>query len=96
VPATEAESRLSGWIDSSAPAEELLFNNMELAAFEKYVALPELLEALRREFDLAPRMSGSGSACFAFLRDGQDAEPILRRIRECWGEGAFLAEARLE
>jgi 4-diphosphocytidyl-2-C-methyl-D-erythritol kinase len=95
LPAVDAEARLAAWIASGAPAEELLFNNMEPAAFEKFVALPVLLQKLRDEFGLAPRMSGSGSACFALLRDDQPAAPIVARIREAWGEPACVFEARL-
>ena len=48
VAAADAESRLAAWVESDAPAEKLLFNNMEPAAFGKYGALPLLLERLRR------------------------------------------------
>ena len=67
VPPAEAEARLAKWVGSQAPAGQLLFNNMEAVAFEKFIALPVLLEKLRREFGVAVRMSGSGSACFALL-----------------------------
>src|ERR1019366_634634 len=68
VPANEAEARLAAWLgDKRATAEEILFNNMERVAFEKFLALPVLLDELRAKFGLGPRMSGSGSACFALL-----------------------------
>jgi 4-diphosphocytidyl-2-C-methyl-D-erythritol kinase len=89
IPAEVAERRLAEWIAGDVPAGQLLGNNMEPAAFEKYVGLPVLLEIVRAEFGLEPRMSGSGSACYALLADGQPAGPIIARIRECWGEGAF-------
>lgn len=95
VPAADAEARLAAWSAGGAPVEELLFNNMEPAAFEKFVALPVLLQKLRDEFGLAPRMSGSGSACFALLRDDQPAAPIIARIREAWGESACVFETGL-
>lgn len=95
LPAPAAEARLAGWLRGGAPAEELLFNNMEGVAFAKYGALPALLGKLRAEFGLAPRMSGSGSACFALLRDDLVAAPVVARIRECWGPTAFVREARL-
>ena len=63
----EAENRLATWLESESPADSLLFNSMEAPAFSKFPALPVLLERLRREFGLAVRMSGSGSACFALL-----------------------------
>jgi 4-diphosphocytidyl-2-C-methyl-D-erythritol kinase len=81
--------------DAAAPAERLLFNNMEPVAFEKYLALPVLLERLRNEFGLAVGMSGSGSACFAFLGEDFDARPVLARIREAWGEEVFAVETRI-
>jgi 4-diphosphocytidyl-2-C-methyl-D-erythritol kinase len=95
LPAPEAEARLAGWLRGGAPAEELLFNNMEGVAFAKYGALPVLLGKLRAEFGFAPRMSGSGSACFALLPDGFVTAPVVARIRECWGPAAFVQEARL-
>jgi 4-diphosphocytidyl-2-C-methyl-D-erythritol kinase len=91
----DAEARLAAWTAGRATAEEMLFNNMEPAAFEKFVALPVLLQKLRAEFGLAPRMSGSGSACFALLRDDQPAAPIIARIREAWGEPACVFETRM-
>jgi len=95
VPAAGAERRLAEWLGSDAPAEQLLANNMEAVAFEKYVGLPVLMEMLHAEFGLAPRMSGSGSACFALLGEKQAAEPVIARIRECWGAGAFAVVTRL-
>ncbi len=96
LPEVEAETRLGLWVDhATAPGEELLFNNMEAPAFTKFVALPTALECLREEFNLAPRMSGSGSACFAFLTEGAPVAAITKRIRELWGPEAFVTETRL-
>ncbi|RXK53251.1 4-(cytidine 5'-diphospho)-2-C-methyl-D-erythritol kinase [Oleiharenicola lentus] len=95
LPAPEAETKLAAWLGGAAPAEELLFNNMEPAAFEKYLALPVLLEKLRREFGVAAAMSGSGSTCYALLRDGQVTSALIARIRELWGTEIFMREARL-
>jgi 4-diphosphocytidyl-2-C-methyl-D-erythritol kinase len=95
LPEADAEARVAAWLRGGAPVEELLFNNMEGVAFDKYVALPVLLEKLRRDFGLAVRMSGSGSACFAMLRDDQETAAIAAAIRAAWGDGAFIQEARL-
>ena len=96
LPAEEAEARLARWLESpGTPAETLLFNNMEGPAFAKYIALPTLLDELRAGFGLAPRMSGSGSACFALLPETADAQAIRARIREHWGEAALTVETRL-
>jgi 4-diphosphocytidyl-2-C-methyl-D-erythritol kinase len=95
LPAEEAERRLSAWIHSDAPAEELLANNMEPAAFEKYLALPVLLTRLRREDNVAARMSGSGSACFALLEEEQNEHALIDKIRAAWGETAWVQVTRI-
>jgi 4-diphosphocytidyl-2-C-methyl-D-erythritol kinase len=95
LPTGEAEARLAAWLQGAAPLEELLFNNMEPAAFEKFTALPVLLAQLQRDFGVAARMSGSGSACFAVLRDDQVAAPLVAVIRAAWGPQCFVQEARL-
>lgn len=96
LPAAEAEAKLDAWIgDDAAPAEDFLFNNMEGPAFKKYIALPVGLGCLREEFALRPRMSGSGSACFAFLPDDAPVPEIYRRLRELWGQEVFVSETRL-
>ncbi len=96
LPAEEAEARLGAWLsDVTAPGEALLFNNMEAPAFTKFIALPVALECLRTEFALVPRMSGSGSACFAFLPADAPVDAITNRIRELWGQEAFVTETRL-
>ncbi len=96
LPPEEAEARLAAWVGQpEAPAEALLFNNMEVPAFTKFIALPVLMERLRAEFNLVPSMSGSGSACFAFLPEGAPVSTITSRIRELWGTQAFVVETRL-
>jgi 4-diphosphocytidyl-2-C-methyl-D-erythritol kinase len=96
LPTPRAEARLADWLeDCAAPAEKLLFNNMEPAAFAKFMALPALLEQLRRDYGLVPRMSGSGSACFAFLPENSPVAAIETAIHTAWGDSAFVAEARL-
>jgi 4-diphosphocytidyl-2-C-methyl-D-erythritol kinase len=100
LPATEAEARMAAWIDGTADVENLLFNNMEPPAFGKYVALPVLLKQLRERFGVAAAMSGSGSACFALLREGAggatDTEIVREMeafVRNAWGRDAFVTEA---
>jgi 4-diphosphocytidyl-2-C-methyl-D-erythritol kinase len=96
LPPAEAEARLAGWLGrSEAPAEELLFNNMEPPAFRKFVALPVLLGLLAERFGLQARMSGSGSACFALLKDDTPVESISAAIREAWGGDCFVHQTRL-
>jgi 4-diphosphocytidyl-2-C-methyl-D-erythritol kinase len=95
LPAAEVEARLAAWITGEASAEELLCNGMEGVAFEKFLALPVLLEALREEFGLVARMSGSGSACLALLGPAAPVAAITARIREFWGEAVFVTETKI-
>ncbi|ACB75724.1 4-(cytidine 5'-diphospho)-2-C-methyl-D-erythritol kinase [Opitutus terrae] len=99
--ATAAEERLARWMDvagdrSRDPIAELVFNNMESAAFAKFPALPLMLERLLREFGLATGMSGSGSACFAFLPDDAPVAEICAAVRRAWGESAFVIQTHLQ
>lgn len=97
-PGAEAEARLANFmhtVGTGAPGDELLFNDLERDVFAKYVALPVLLEQLRRSFGLAPRMSGSGSACFALLPGGAPVAAITTAVRTAWGESAFVVETAL-
>ena len=96
LPEAQAEARLSSWLSCpSAPLAELLFNNMEGVAFRKYIAMPVVLDQLRHDFGLAPRMSGSGSCCFAPMPEDFDATPVVACIHEAWGSGAFVQETRI-
>ena len=93
-----AEARLGSWLaDPAAPAERLLENNLEGPAFGKFPALPLLLERLRSHCGLAPRMSGSGSACFALLpaTGGPAVADLKDVIRESWGASAWVVETTI-
>ena len=91
--AAVAEARLADWLNSDQEAERLIFNNMETPAFAKFAALPVLLDNLRARFNLVVGMSGSGSACFAFLKSEHDVAEICSSIRAAWGEPSFIVEA---
>ena len=96
LPAVDAEARLAAWTgDARAPAEALLFNNMERAAFAKFIALPVLLDELHSRFGLVARMSGSGSACFALLPEDAAVAEIMVAIRAAWGASAWVIETRV-
>ena len=74
------------------PRTELLFNSMERPAFAKFPALPGAPGATcSGRFGIAARMSGSGSACYAFLHESVDTRPVEAAIREAWGPSAFVA-----
>ena len=95
VAEVEPETALKAWRLMPRLAPLPLYNNMERAVFAKHVALPTLLDELRRRFSLAPRMSGSGSACFALLPNGFDVTPVVAAIRDAWGPEAFVVETTL-
>ncbi len=96
LPVAEAEARLAAWIaDPRAAAESLVFNNMERPVFTKYLALPVLLRQLQADFGLEARLSGSGSACFALLREETDTPRVVAAVQTAWGESAFVREARI-
>lgn len=96
VSPAKAESMLATWTGrAGAPAQALFFNSFEAPAFAKFGALPIMLERLRGQFGIEARMSGSGSACFAFLDESADAAPAVAAIREAWGASAFVVETRV-
>lgn len=98
LPATEAEDRVAGLVRALERGESIdaqLFNSLERPAFAKFLALPVLLEQLRAQFGLAPRMSGSGSACFTLMPDGAAVAPVIAAVRAAWGPSAFVAETNL-
>ena len=94
TPAEEAEQRLLHWMKGGA-LRDVVFNTLERPAFEKFVGLPTLLDQLRREFGVAAGMSGSGSACFALLPEGMPSAEMAARVRQAWGDAAFVIETRL-
>ncbi|MEY4939284.1 MAG: hypothetical protein RIQ93_1019 [Verrucomicrobiota bacterium] len=105
LPARAAEELLATWLQrletdgfggTSREMDESLVNTMESAVFAKFIALPAMLDLLRTSHGLRPRMSGSGSACFAFLSDDDPVAAIIATIRAGWGDSAFVMEARLK
>lgn len=96
--AEAAEARLAAWLaDPKQPLERLLYNNLERPAFAKYPALPVLLDALRSRFNIAARMTGSGSACFALLPGPDSAleKAIGEAARAAWGPKTFCVACAL-
>ncbi|MDB6093866.1 MAG: 4-diphosphocytidyl-2C-methyl-D-erythritol kinase [Verrucomicrobia bacterium] len=71
------------------------FNSLERPAFAKFTALPVLLARLQRRFGLAPRMSGSGSACFALLPENAPVDEIVALVRDAWGASSFVILTKL-
>ncbi|HTB64353.1 MAG TPA: 4-(cytidine 5'-diphospho)-2-C-methyl-D-erythritol kinase [Opitutales bacterium] len=95
VPAAAAENTMGAWLGGPTWATLPLENNLEYPAFEKYTALPVLLDELRQRFQLRCRMSGSGSACFALLEPGAPRAAIIETIRMAWGPHAVIRATRI-
>lgn len=93
LPAAAAEARLAAWIAGEAPAEALLYNNLEPVACAKYLALPVLLAELRAQAGAVAGLSGSGSACFAFVAAEAAGARVADRVRAAWGPPAWLTRA---
>lgn len=89
-----AVSRLEAWLQ--APCDTLpLFNNMQDSVFEKYVALPVLLDIIRERFQFPCLMSGSGSACFALPADDANVAALRACVEAAWGPNAWIADTTL-
>ncbi len=86
----EAEDRLTAWKTGRSGLEDLLFNNLEIPVFKKFIALPALLQQIREELNLPCAMSGSGSTCFALLPDFNKGADLADLVKRSWGETAFL------
>ncbi len=95
--ASEIEAKLSAWTRAPELAKFPFYNNMQTVAFDKYRALPVLLEQLRTDFGLTCLMSGSGSACFALTEglDGENLAAVRRVISAAWGPQAFIEATSL-
>lgn len=93
------EGSIERWHDSPETEPIPLFNNMQTPVFEKYLALPTLLEQLRRDNPgLRCLMSGSGSACFILLDKNASVEQVAHlktQIRAALGQEAFCEETAL-
>ncbi|WP_309382544.1 4-(cytidine 5'-diphospho)-2-C-methyl-D-erythritol kinase [Cerasicoccus frondis] len=86
---TDAEKLLSDWQAGPEIHKVPLFNNMQDAAFEKYLALPAVLDLIRERHNARCLMSGSGSSCFVWLEEKDDPEAIISTIKEALGESVF-------
>lgn len=93
--ATVAEARLAAWVAAPAADPAELGNDLAPAVFAKHLALPTALAWLRNRHGLAFRLTGSGSACFAFVPGEADAAAITATLRAAWGPEAWLADTRI-
>ena len=91
-PAAQAEAELAAWIAQPAADPSALGNDLAAPVFAKYLALPVGLESFHRATGVNWQMTGSGSACFAFVSDGFDHARLRADVRRAWGPGAWVEE----
>ncbi len=95
VSAEFAEEKISVW-RKNPNSQFPYFNNMELPAFRKFLALPAIFEILQKKHKISPRMSGSGSACFAEILDFSAVPEIEKTLRENLGNDIFIQKISLK
>jgi len=91
-PAAQAEAELAAWFARPVADPALLGNDLAEPVFGKYVALPAGLASFRRVTGVDWHMTGSGSACFAWVKDGFDQAGLRADAVRVWGPGAWVAE----
>ena len=88
----QAEAELSAWLARPTADPVKLGNDLADPVFAKYVALPAGLASFRRVTGSDWQMTGSGSACFAWVDDGFDQAGLRADASRVWGPGAWVAE----
>lgn len=91
----EAEARIGAWRAGGGGNDELSFNSFEPVVFTKFVALPALGKRLLDRHGLALRLSGSGSACFAWLRPQADWGAVVAEVRDAFGDDCLVERTRV-
>lgn len=91
-PLAQAEAELAAWLAGPAADPVKLGNDLADPVFTKYVALPAGLASFRRVTGSDWQMTGSGSACFAWVDDGFDQAGLRADAMRVWGPGAWVAE----
>ncbi|MDY6069069.1 MAG: 4-(cytidine 5'-diphospho)-2-C-methyl-D-erythritol kinase [Opitutales bacterium] len=91
-----AEKNLEKWLKNPTLENLPLYNNMQLAAAEKYPAIEVILNKLREKFGLKCLMSGSGSACFAIINgiNTKTLDEIKSQIFSDLGDTCLIVEAK--
>lgn len=85
-----ATARLTAF-SAGGNCKALLKNVFEEIVGQKFLALPCLLGQLRAQGHLC-MMSGSGSACFAFVASDEEVAAIFTTCRRAFGDGIFWVE----
>ncbi|MEY3449778.1 MAG: 4-diphosphocytidyl-2-C-methyl-D-erythritol kinase [Verrucomicrobiota bacterium] len=91
-PVAQAEAELAAWFARPTADPVKLGNDLADPVFAKYVALPAGLASFCRVIGSDWQMTGSGSACFAWVDDGFDQAGLRADARRVWGPGAWVTE----
>lgn len=92
----EAERSLADALSSGDPAAIVaLGNDLQAPVFSRYSVLADGLSALRSELSIAAVMTGSGSACFAFVDSDIDLEAVRRALAPAWGPEVWVCQTCL-
>jgi 4-diphosphocytidyl-2-C-methyl-D-erythritol kinase len=91
-PAAQVEAELAAWVARPAADPSVLGNDLATPVFAKYLALPVGLASFRHTSGANWQMTGSGSACFAFVSDGFEHARLREEVRRAWGQGAWVQE----
>jgi 4-diphosphocytidyl-2-C-methyl-D-erythritol kinase len=95
VDSATAEAALAEWLAQPIRDPSSLGNTLAEPVFGKYLALPTALEALSQTLGVVFRMTGSGSACFAFYTEGAESESIKQALIRQWGGGTWFCDTRI-
>jgi 4-diphosphocytidyl-2-C-methyl-D-erythritol kinase len=90
-----AKQKLQDWMNQPTSDPSLLGNTLESAVFNKYLALPVALAEVARATGIKFRMTGSGSACFAFCPTNFDPQAVRVILERCWGAGVWIRETEI-
>ena len=91
-PSPQVEAELAAWIHQPTADPSVLGNDLAAPVFAKYLSLPVGLESFRRVTGVNWQMTGSGSACFAFVSEGFEHARLREDVRRAWGQGAWVQE----
>jgi len=87
----EAEMRLGDCLTSFGQVDWTFYNSFEAVVFEKMPGMGLLIENLRLG-GIACGLSGSGSACFAVIKNNAELGFVRDSVNRCWGLDAFIVE----
>lgn len=95
VDGATAEAALAEWLAQPVRDPSSLGNTLAEPVFGKYLALPTAVAALSQSLGVVFRLTGSGSACFAFYTDGAESESIKQALILQWGAGTWFCDTRI-